>query len=463
VPARLHEAVRRGLAVAPAERHASMDALLAVLEPARRSATGTLAAVAAVAAAIAVVAVWSARGGASDGPAIDPCAGKDRALAGIWDRDVKQQLRRSFFATGRTHAEITAARVEGILDGYAAAWTAMATENCRATRVDRRQTEPIFTQREACLQVRLDDLAELTRSFTNRADGAAVDDAVHRAFDLEPIESCGLAGPAPPPDAGIEAPTTTCGLSAAGSFNAIELGRTWVYDVIDPATLLPRNQDPKVVTVEALERIGGCKGDAMAYRVRRAGGPGYAIRWMEVRPIAGAPGEAPGLVALRHRDQWFTDDGVLTKDEYFEPERVQLYETCERTLRRATFVEAYDEYAVVAGDTCAAPRDRETKTFDWRVVATELPLELRMDFSHPACCPRAGDCRPPPDTDGHRCRPTPGGRATDWTCTFSTLQVVRNEVRGGKRATYWFAPGVGKVKEDSRGDELESLVCWRAP
>jgi len=198
--------------------------------------------------------------------------------------------------------------------------------------------------------------------------------------------------------------------------------------------------------------------------VRRAAGPGYALRYVEVRTVDSPAGEPPGQITIRHRDTWHTNDGTGTKDEYFVPGRVRLDESCARTLAGASYSDTYEEVEVAPdADGCGKTTDRKAKTFDWQVLATDTPIKLRLNYSHPACCPSgATDCGPPPDNDAQRCIAVPDAPAL-WDCTFNTLQVQRSEVDGGKRAMYWFAPGVGKVKEDSQGDELESLVCFRAP
>ena len=99
-------------------------------------------------------------------------------------------------------------------------------------------------------------------------------------------------------------PSDGCGVSELGRYDPLELGRAWVYDVIDPTTGLPRNKDPKVITVEALESIGGCKGEIPAFRLRRAAGPGYAMRYIEARTVESTAGNPPGQVTVRRLAVW---------------------------------------------------------------------------------------------------------------------------------------------------------------
>ncbi len=463
VPARIRQILERGLAVDPKARHPAMAQLLPHLARRTSSTFRTAFATAALASALAVAfGIWYAR--ADQAP--DPCATAGDELQGVWDAEVKTAAKAAFVASGRPHANATYTRVETVLDGHAAAWAAMRVDACRETRVHRRQSQADLDLRDRCLDERLEQLRAFASALADEPSASLIDNAVYRAFDLGHIEDCADAkalaatGPGPSP----RPPGDACGVSELGRYNPLEIGRIWLYDVVDPSTGLPRNKEPKVITVEALEPIGGCKGDIPAYRIRRASGPGYALRYIEVRTVDSPAGHPPGQVSIRHRDTWFTNDGVARKAEYFVPGRVRLDESCARTVGGAVYSDSYEEVEVAPGAYgCGKTTDRKAKTFDWQVLGTEVPIEVRLDYSHPACCPPDGaECGPPANNAAQRCVRVPDNPAL-WDCTFKTLQVNRSEVDGGKRATYWFAPGVGKVKEDSPGEELESLVCFRVP
>ncbi|MCA9683878.1 MAG: hypothetical protein KC457_16880, partial [Myxococcales bacterium] len=354
-------------------------------------------------------------------------------------------------------------------DGYAASWVVMSTDACEATLVREQQSQEVLAVRTACLDERLEELRALTTSLSGPLESNDIDKAVLRAFELPHIEDCNdiVSEPATPAtaEAGEAGKTEEelCGLPPVGHYNPISLGRTWVYDVLDPSTQLPRNKDPKVLTVEALEPIGGCKGDKKAYRLRDSAGPGYALRWIEVQEVESPEGYPSGQITWRHRDQYFTNDGVARMQEYFEPARIRLDESCQHTVARATYMDAYDEIGVAPDSACGEELSRQKKNFDWQVVGRDVPLRLRLNYAHKACCGRGRKCAPPPDGPGHSCRPTEGGGRNEWTCDFTTLEVTRSKVDGGKDATYWFAAGVGKVKEHSKGEEIETLVCFTIP
>jgi len=473
VSPKLRRVLLRGLAVDRDHRYPSMTALLAGLDSATSTRGGgwrTLAMLAA--AALAAFAIAIALGASPRSAPTRPCADAGTVPADVWDAEVKVGVRNAFLATGRPHAQATFDRVAKVIDGHAAAWVAMRTEACEATRVHATQSDEVLALRNLCLDRRLEEIRELAARFRT-ADARGVDNSIHDAFTLGLIAQCAdvdaLLAEARAEEKSGDAtartkPAPGCGLVAGAPFSPLAVGRKWVYDVVDPSTGLPRSEDPKVVSVEALEKIGGCKGYIEAFRVRSQTAPGYALRWQETRPVSSPPGFPAGELTLRHRDLWTTNDGIVTKEEYYQPERIRLDGTCAHTLPRASYLDTYDEVEVEPGRECGKETKRKTRTFDWQVVETGAVISLDMDYSHPACCSEgSAPCSPPPDGPGHTCVRKEGSEAASWRCRFETLMVRRREVDGGKLATYWFAPGVGKVKELSRGEEIEHLICFAVP
>lgn len=377
----------------------------------------------------------------------------------MWDAAIKQRVGAAFAATGEPSAAAVFARVERVLDGQAAAWLALRAELCRGGG------DPTARSLQAaCLDDRRAELAVLTQRFV-AADAELVRAAVHEAFELPTPEMCAdvdvlrLSAPPPPSAARPPARPEVCALPPEGRFAPLDVGRVWVYDVIDKSTRRPAG-DPKVLTVEALEPVGGCKPDVLAYRTRRQTQRGYALRWQEAREVPSPDGGRPGYVTVRHRDVWYTEDGTATKDEYYVPSRARLDESCGRVEEGASYLDTYDEVEVESSAACGEVVARETRTFDWKVLADDVPVTLELDYGHPACCAPDGTCAPPPDGPGHRCVHAEG---SIWRCQFDALQVQRREVQGGKTATYWFALGVGKILEDTKGEERETLICFRTP
>ena len=194
VPARLRRVLRRGLAIDPAARHPSMDALVAELErdPARR--VRAIAALALGGCVLVGVGVMLPR---SD----DACAGGDERIAAVWGDPQREAITRAFTATERAYAATAARSVIARIDRQAEAWADMHRDSCEATRVRSEQSDELFDLRAACLDRRLAELSSLAELLA-AADVATVTSAERIA--LVGVEGCGdadaLRAPIPLPD-----------------------------------------------------------------------------------------------------------------------------------------------------------------------------------------------------------------------------------------------------------------------
>jgi serine/threonine protein kinase/tetratricopeptide (TPR) repeat protein len=199
VPTWVRRVLLRGLAVAPAARWPSMNALLDQLgrDPVRRRRRWFAAAGVTVSVASLMVGAqqWGARGGKM-------CLGSARHLAGVWDDAHRLSLRAAFAESGKVYAAQAARAAESALDGYAAAWVAMHGDACESTRVRGDQTEATMALRMACLDERKKELAALTQLFAD-ADAETVERALPAVEALPPVSLCAdvqaLAQVAPPP------------------------------------------------------------------------------------------------------------------------------------------------------------------------------------------------------------------------------------------------------------------------
>ncbi|WP_394842085.1 tetratricopeptide repeat protein [Pendulispora brunnea] len=186
VPARIRNALERGLSVDPAKRFESMDALVAELSRDRRALWLRSASVLAAAAGIAFGVVAYARAHQAI-PA--PCAGADRKLAGIWDEARKQPIRAAFMAVGRSYAGDAWNETERALDAYKARWVAMHTEICEATRVHGDQSEALMDLRIACLDARAREVRALTDVFAS-GNAKSIERSVQAVSALSRIDGC---------------------------------------------------------------------------------------------------------------------------------------------------------------------------------------------------------------------------------------------------------------------------------
>ena len=186
VPLHVRRAILRGLAVDPAQRFPTMDALLLALVPEdrrRRRALGGALAAAGVAAALTGALLWAYGGG-------EPvCEGAERHLVGVWDADVKARVREAFLGTGQPYAARAAETTAAALDAYAERWTAMQREACAATHVHREQSAQLLDRRMACLERHLRQVKATTELFAE-ADREVVQRAAAAVDGLPDLSEC---------------------------------------------------------------------------------------------------------------------------------------------------------------------------------------------------------------------------------------------------------------------------------
>ncbi|MCA9652421.1 MAG: serine/threonine protein kinase [Myxococcales bacterium] len=200
VPARIREAVLHGLAIDPAQRHSSVDALLVELrsDPAARRRT-----IATIAGGLGLVAV-AAFGYLDDdeprGPA--PCTGGASKAAEAWGDDARARAEAAVLATGTPYAAHGWAQAVARLDAYAASWAREHDEACAATRLRGEQSEQRLDLRMACLARHHQQLAATAR-LLREADAEVVERLVPIVTGLPPLRECSdpeaLTAAVPPP------------------------------------------------------------------------------------------------------------------------------------------------------------------------------------------------------------------------------------------------------------------------
>jgi tetratricopeptide (TPR) repeat protein/predicted Ser/Thr protein kinase len=209
VPGWLRRVLLRGLAVDPGARWPSMQALIGALaqDPARvrrRFAAG--AGVALLLLATVGTLVRGAR------PSAALCRGGPAHLRGVWEpadaTDAagarRATIHAAFLRAGSSGAADAWARVEPVLDRYAARWLGMYRQACEATQLRGEQSAETLDLRMSCLEQRRNALLALSDVLAT-ADQVAVSVAVNAANALPAIESCAdmnllRAAVAPPPD-----------------------------------------------------------------------------------------------------------------------------------------------------------------------------------------------------------------------------------------------------------------------
>ncbi|HEX4382618.1 MAG TPA: serine/threonine-protein kinase [Myxococcales bacterium] len=139
VPRALRQVLLRGLDPDPAARHESMAALLEAIEqrPRRKLLLGAIAGAVVVACVLVLARPGSAR-----------CSGAAAELAPSWSSARRTALGKAFHAAGQDAAWTVADRA---LSTFAANWTAVHTNSCRATRIEGHQSEEVLERRSRCL------------------------------------------------------------------------------------------------------------------------------------------------------------------------------------------------------------------------------------------------------------------------------------------------------------------------
>jgi tetratricopeptide (TPR) repeat protein/tRNA A-37 threonylcarbamoyl transferase component Bud32 len=207
VPPWLRRALLRGLAVDPAVRWESMDALTAALsrDPARQRRRWLAGAAAAGALIAGFVAVRAPR------TAESICRGGPAQLAGVWEPDDghggatrrRAATRAAFVNTGVENAADTWDRAARMLDRYTADWLRTYGDTCAATHLRGEQSAEVLDLRMACLQERVGRVKALTDVFVE-ANATVIEKAVQAASSLPALDRCAdvklLRAVMPPPE-----------------------------------------------------------------------------------------------------------------------------------------------------------------------------------------------------------------------------------------------------------------------
>lgn len=160
VPSAVARAFERGLALDPAGRWPSMEALLEALEVRPRRRVGPwLFAFAGVAVAATTAAV-------ATGDTQQPCARAGESIDGSWNAEGAEQLRGAWSADSGAFSS-SLAHVLSSLDEFSDAWRETSAEVCQATHAYGLQSPEMLDVRSDCLrlaQVSLEEVIDLVSS-----------------------------------------------------------------------------------------------------------------------------------------------------------------------------------------------------------------------------------------------------------------------------------------------------------
>lgn len=185
----------------------------------------------------------------------------------------------------------------------------------------------------------------------------------------------------------------------------IEVGNTWTYDV---QHLNGGSSGLKLQTVEALEELDATKAGVSAYRLRSEKPSGeYTLSWQE----------DTGDALVRHLEVSYDSGGAVKTDEVYTPGKLRLDEAPAHLERGASYTTSYEERVDdVAGGTGVTTIQKEEV---WTIEAVDEQVTV------------------------------PAG-------TYSCVRIRRVASPSGSDKRYWFARGVGKVREES-ATQIEEL------
>lgn len=259
IPRHIRQVLRRGLSLHAGDRYPDMDMLLRELQKDTAARVRRVGVIFGLLIAIAVFAwVFSVSGG--DGES--PCGRAAERLDGVWNEDIKTEMRNGFLASGREHADATYKRASEVVDAYAESWRTMRIETCQATRVRGEQSQQLLDLRMQCLERRLGQADALIRVLSDRPTKEVVDEAVTAAYRLPTLDLCAdrkaLTAVTPPPEDKqtrdrlarlSERLHTAEALEAAGSYSQGLAQAEWVVQQARELNYSP-------FTAEALYRAG---------------------------------------------------------------------------------------------------------------------------------------------------------------------------------------------------------------
>jgi tetratricopeptide (TPR) repeat protein/predicted Ser/Thr protein kinase len=183
VPDRIRRVIERGMALAPADRHTSVEAMVDALERAARPRRRG------VWMALSLSALLLAGGAALARGRVDSarCQLDSSAFTGVWDAERRAAVETALQSTGRPNAGEAFSLLSARLDAYRAEWQQMQREACQSSLVSGAQSERVFALRSKCLRHKLAGVAALVDAFAH-ANASSVDRAA--AAMPDPIQEC---------------------------------------------------------------------------------------------------------------------------------------------------------------------------------------------------------------------------------------------------------------------------------
>jgi hypothetical protein len=218
---------------------------------------------------------------------------------------------------------------------------------------------------------------------------------------------------------------------AAESYYPEKVGNSWTYWVTPVAVELPTY---KVITVDALETVGGTGASAArpafrhttcksALTLEACSKPPSATN--SVDRTVGWMGMADRTLANYREESFKKGTEMLVQEDWWEPFRTKVDMSPAHTMAGAQWTEKFTE---VKRPTDGGPTTRVPQTETWTVLGADESVVI-----------------------------TPPGGAPK---TYEHCLVVQHTTTSGKvLKKFWYARGIGKVKET--GSQTEELIDYK--
>ncbi|WPB81553.1 serine/threonine-protein kinase [Archangium violaceum] len=195
VPTGVRCAILKGLRYDPADRHASMEALLTALQPRSRHALPW------VAAALTVPLLFVLVNGTLTRRREVQCQREVNRLAEAWSPEHHERVRTALLGTGKPYAADVWEKVSTALDAHVTQWRTLRMEACLAAEAGE---NPSAWQTTTCLDTRMWQLSATVETL-ERADEQILEKASQMVGALEGLTVCrdapALSARPQPPDA----------------------------------------------------------------------------------------------------------------------------------------------------------------------------------------------------------------------------------------------------------------------
>jgi hypothetical protein len=243
-----------------------------------------------------------------------------------------------------------------------------------------------------------------TNFLMTRDAGARMLKALMASSILALAAGCGSTDPGE----GDDGAAGESGMIEGKPFLPLAEGNRWVYQVTQDGIVME-----KTTVVGPLETVGGSgpHASAMAHRMTTSKGVDGTDETISWQALAGAR-------VVRYREQAYgATSGMLTLEEHWNPPKLRVDQSAGNTVTGATWLEITAETKLPVG---GAPVTSQVND-NWLVIADDATVTV------------------------------PAG-------TFENVLHLRKVGATSSLKEYWWAKGVGKVKET--GGQTEELVSY---